>query len=117
LSLSSPGINRQGRDEMSSQSENNKARRWRPAVTANVVYLSLTGGGGMGRGVSAATRIGLVAARNAWMPATGMLHADRAGRPPSPSSEAPSAPRARGSAAGRRANSDLRRMAAGGMGP
>jgi MFS family permease len=33
-----------------------------------------------GYGVSAATRIGLVAARNAWLPATGLLYADRAAK-------------------------------------
>jgi MFS family permease len=35
---------------------------------------------GIGYGVSAATRVGLVVARNAWVPATGMLYADRAGK-------------------------------------
>ena len=35
---------------------------------------------GFGYGVSAATRVGLVAARNAWIPATGLLYADRAAK-------------------------------------
>jgi MFS family permease len=35
---------------------------------------------GIGYGVSAATRIGLVAAQSAWVPATGMLYADRAAK-------------------------------------
>jgi MFS family permease len=34
----------------------------------------------VGYGVSAATRLGLLAARNAWLPATGMLYADRAAK-------------------------------------
>jgi MFS family permease len=114
-------------------------RWWRPAVTANVVYLGVTSmltdvssemvnsvvplflafqlnfsllqiglfngayqalaaftalvGGALadrhrrykevaavGYGASAATRIGLVAARSAWLPATGMLYADRAAK-------------------------------------
>ena len=35
---------------------------------------------GIGYGVSAATRVGLVVAQNAWVPATGMLYADRAAK-------------------------------------
>ena len=35
---------------------------------------------GLGYGVSAATRIGLVVARNSWAPATAMLYADRAAK-------------------------------------
>lgn len=116
-----------------------EGRSWRPAVSANVVYLGLTsmftdvssemvnsiiplflvfqlgfshfqlglfngvytgiaaftalGGAtvadryrrykavaGIGYGVSAATRIGLVAARSSWAPATAMLYADRAAK-------------------------------------
>jgi MFS family permease len=116
-----------------------KGRWWRPAVTANVVYLGTTsmltdvssemvnsvvplfltfqlgfsrfqfglfngvyqvlaaataliGGAiadrhrrykevaGIGYGISAATRVGLVVAQNAWIPATGMLYADRAAK-------------------------------------
>lgn len=35
---------------------------------------------GVGYGVSAATRLGLIAARNAWVPATALLYADRAAK-------------------------------------
>jgi MFS family permease len=35
---------------------------------------------GIGYGISAATRVGLVVAQNAWIPATGMLYADRAAK-------------------------------------
>ena len=35
---------------------------------------------GIGYGISAATRVGLVVAQNAWVPATGMLYADRAAK-------------------------------------